>query len=80
MRREPRCRSAVKMQAVRSKPLCFAALGLRTLSMRPASVGPVKHLLRRVDLNEVRAVMDTAIANGDQSVRRAVSDWLVYQV
>ncbi len=60
--------------------LCFAALGLRTLSMRPASVGPVKHLLRRVDLNEVKAVMDAAIANGDQSVRRAVSDWLVYQV
>ena len=60
--------------------LCFAALGLRTLSMRPPSVGPVKHLLRRVDLNEVKAVMDKAIANGDQSVRRAVADWLVYQV
>ena len=60
--------------------LCFAALGLRTLSMRPASVGPVKHLLRRVDLREVKEVMDKAIANGDQSVRRAVSDWLVYQV
>ncbi len=40
--------------------LCFAALGLRTLSMRPASVGPVKHLLRRVDLDEVKAVMDQA--------------------
>ena len=60
--------------------LCFAALGLRTLSMRPASVGPVKHLLRRVDLDEVRAVMDNAIAKGDLSVRRAVADWLVYQV
>ena len=60
--------------------LCFAALGLRSLSMRPASVGPVKHLLRRVDLNEVRKIMDDAIANGDQSVRRAVADWLVYQV
>lgn len=60
--------------------LCFAALGLRTLSMRPASVGPVKHMLRRVDLTEVKAVMDAAIAKGDQSVRRAVSDWLVYQV
>lgn len=60
--------------------LCLAALGLRTLSMRPASVGPVKHLLRRVDLNEVRKVMDDAMANGDQSVRRAVADWLVYQV
>jgi phosphotransferase system enzyme I (PtsP) len=60
--------------------LCLAALGLRTLSMRPASVGPVKHLLRRIDLNEVKAIMDKAIARGDQSVRRAVSDWLVYQV
>ncbi|MFO8126012.1 phosphoenolpyruvate--protein phosphotransferase [Yoonia sp.] len=60
--------------------LCLAALGLRSLSMRPASVGPVKHLLRRVDLNEVRKIMDDAIANGDQSVRRAVADWLVYQV
>ncbi len=60
--------------------LCFAALGMRSLSMRPASIGPVKHLLRRVDLTEVRAVMDKAIANGDQSLRRAVADWLVYQV
>ena len=60
--------------------LCLAALGLRTLSMRPASVGPVKHLLRRVNLQDVRDVMDGAIANGDQSVRRAVADWLVYQV
>ncbi|MFT6073386.1 MAG: phosphotransferase system enzyme I (PtsP) [Yoonia sp.] len=60
--------------------LCFAALGLHTLSMRPASVGPVKHLLRRVNLTEVKAVMDEATANGEQSVRRAVADWLVYQV
>ncbi len=60
--------------------LCLAALGLRSLSMRPASIGPVKHLLRRVNLDEVKAVMDEAIANGDQSVRRAVADWLVYQV
>jgi phosphotransferase system enzyme I (PtsP) len=60
--------------------LCFAALGIKSLSMRPASVGPVKHLLRRVDLTEVKDVMDKAIANGDQSVRRAIADWLVYQV
>lgn len=60
--------------------LCFAAIGFKTLSMRPASVGPVKHLLRRVDLNEVREVMDASIAAGDTSVRRAVADWLVYQV
>jgi len=60
--------------------LCFAAIGFKTLSMRPASVGPVKHLLRRVDLGEVREIIDGAIAAGDSSVRRAVADWLVYQV
>ena len=41
--------------------MCFAAMGLRALSMRPASIGPVKHLLRRVNLDEVKAVMDQAI-------------------
>lgn len=60
--------------------LCFAALGLRSLSMRPASVGPVKHILRRVDLREVRAVIEQSMAEGDTSVRRAVADWLAYQV
>ena len=29
--------------------LCFAAIGIRCLSMRPASIGPVKSLLRRCD-------------------------------
>ena len=60
--------------------LCFAAIGFKTLSMRPASVGPVKHLLRRVDLNEVREIIDASITAGDSSVRRAVADWIVYQV
>jgi phosphotransferase system enzyme I (PtsP) len=56
--------------------LCLAAMGLRNLSMRPASVGPVKALLRRVDLREVRAVIDDATATGVHSVRPAVMDWL----
>jgi phosphotransferase system enzyme I (PtsP) len=56
--------------------LCFAAMGLRALSMRPASIGPVKSLLRRVDLREARAVINEAQAQGAQSVRPAVMDWL----
>ena len=56
--------------------MCFAALGLRSLSMRPASIGPVKHLLRRVDLREAREVIDKAFASGAQSVRPAVMEWL----
>ncbi len=59
--------------------LCFAAIGLRSLSMRPSSVGPVKHLLRQVDLTEVKAVIDAARARGDQSVRGAVTQWLATQ-
>ena len=60
--------------------LCFAALGLRALSMRPASVGPVKHILRKVDLSEVRSIVDASMARGDISVRRSIADWLAYQV
>ncbi len=56
--------------------LCLAAMGLRTLSMRPASIGPVKHLLRRVSLDEARAVIDGAMEEGAQTVRPAIMDWL----
>ncbi|GAA0309369.1 phosphoenolpyruvate--protein phosphotransferase [Rhodovulum strictum] len=56
--------------------LCLAAIGFRALSMRPASIGPVKHLLRKSDLSEARAVIDAARATGAQSVRPAVMDWL----
>ncbi len=59
--------------------MCFAAMGLRTLSMRPASIGPVKHLIRRVDLVEAKKVIDEARASGEQSVRPAVMKWLAAQ-
>jgi phosphotransferase system enzyme I (PtsP) len=59
--------------------LAFAAMGLRALSMRPASIGPVKALLRRVDLREVRAVIDRAIAEGHETVRPALAEWLSNQ-
>ena len=56
--------------------LCLAAIGIRTLSMRPASIGPVKSLLRRSDLGEVRRIIDDARERGDQSVRPALMEWL----
>ena len=56
--------------------MCFAAMGLRTLSMRPASIGPVKHLLRRVDLGQVKEVIDGVFESGEQSARPAIMDWL----
>ncbi|MEM1078686.1 MAG: phosphoenolpyruvate--protein phosphotransferase [Pseudomonadota bacterium] len=59
--------------------LCFSAMGLRALSMRPASIGPVKHLLRRCDLREARAVITEARASGAMTVRPAVMEWLRQQ-
>ncbi|AUH35188.1 phosphoenolpyruvate--protein phosphotransferase [Paracoccus tegillarcae] len=56
--------------------LTFAALGLRRLSMRPASIGPVKHLIRRVSIADLRAVIDSARASGVTNLRRTVTEWL----
>ncbi len=59
--------------------LCLAAMGVTNLSMRPASIGPVKHLIRRVSLTDLRGVIDSARASGVQSVRDDVNDWLSRQ-
>lgn len=56
--------------------ICLTAMGLRTLSMRPASIGPVKSLIRRTNLSELRQVIIDARERGDQSVRPAVMDYL----
>jgi len=56
--------------------VCFAAMGLRSLSMRPASVGPVKHLLRRTNLIELRGAIGQAREQGEQSVRATVRSYL----
>ncbi|KRS17086.1 phosphoenolpyruvate--protein phosphotransferase [Roseovarius indicus] len=55
---------------------CMAAIGLRSLSMRPASIGPVKSILRRTDLGELREVIHEAREAGVQSVRPQVMEYL----
>lgn len=56
--------------------LALAAMGLRSLSMRPASIGPVKEMLRRHSLVEVRQVIEEARRAGGQSVRAALRDYI----
>ncbi len=56
--------------------ICLAAMGLRILSMRPASIGPVKSLIRRTDLGALRAVIHEARERGEQSVRHSVMEFL----
>lgn len=59
--------------------LCLAAIGFRALSMRPASIGPVKHLIRRVNIAELKAIIDGERARGADNVRPAVMGWLAGQ-
>lgn len=55
--------------------MCFAAMGIKTLSMRPASIGPVKDRLLSVDLTEAKKAIDEARLSGDQSVRDRIRKW-----
>ena len=56
--------------------ICLAAIGFRILSMRPASIGPVKHLMMRTDLEALLGVIEAAKERGEQSVRTAVMAFL----
>lgn len=57
--------------------LCLSAIGINALSMRSASIGPVKHMLMRTDLEALKSVIDNARNRGDSSVRKAVMDFLL---
>ena len=62
-----------------SRPLeaiALTALGLTELSMRSASIGPVKQALRSVDLGQVRQVLDRTLASGVTSARNDLEDAL----
>ncbi|MEN8710377.1 MAG: phosphoenolpyruvate--protein phosphotransferase [Paracoccaceae bacterium] len=52
--------------------IAFAAIGIDTLSMRPASVGPVKHALLQTDLREVRDAIERAAQTGQHSARAEI--------
>ena len=56
--------------------LALVAIGLRSLSMRPASIGPVKALLRQADIGATRAAIDALIAGGDGSIRAGLEAWM----
>jgi phosphotransferase system enzyme I (PtsP) len=56
--------------------ICLAAIGIRSLSMRAPSIGPVKSLLRKVNLNDIKTVINSSINDGESSVRQAVINHL----
>ena len=59
--------------------LCLAAIGIDTLSMRPPSIGPVKNLLLKTDLQELGTVIENAFVEGSSSLRNKVNEFFLQQ-
>jgi phosphotransferase system enzyme I (PtsP) len=52
--------------------LALLALGVRTLSMAPGSIGPVKAMVRSLDLTEASAFVTSALTFPDQPLRETL--------
>ncbi|MEN3974310.1 phosphoenolpyruvate--protein phosphotransferase [Emcibacter sp. SYSU 3D8] len=60
------------------KPLeamALIGLGLRSLSMTPASVGPVKEMIRSLDVGKLRAYLMTLLQLPDHSLRSKLTNF-----
>ena len=55
--------------------LALMGAGIRRLSITPAGIGPIKELVRKVDLGEVEAAMDGWLAAPPASLRAALEAW-----
>ena len=53
--------------------LALLAIGYRKLSIAPSSVGPVKMMIRSLDLSAVEAYMDILLSRSDHSLRRLLT-------
>lgn len=52
--------------------LALLAIGVRTLSMSPASIGPVKAMIRSLDLAEASAFVSAALEQPDRPLRETL--------
>ncbi|WP_127105015.1 phosphoenolpyruvate--protein phosphotransferase [Pararhodobacter zhoushanensis] len=56
--------------------LTLIGAGVRSLSMRPASIGPVKDLIRRADCSVVSSIIEEAKARGEERLRPLINDYV----
>lgn len=55
--------------------LALIGLGIRRLSITPAAVGPIKELVRRIDVNEIGEAMTVWLATPPPNMRQALTDF-----
>jgi phosphotransferase system enzyme I (PtsP) len=59
----------------RLEALALLGIGFRRLSITPAAVGPIKELVRKIDLAELTTAMNTWLADPGINLRQALTDW-----
>jgi len=59
----------------RLEALALLGIGIRRLSITPAGVGPIKELVRKVDLEEIGEAMNAWLTTPPPDMRRALEDW-----
>lgn len=57
--------------------MALIGLGIRRLSITPASVGPVKAMIRAVDAESLRALMREMLDGGAVDIRARLTQWAV---
>jgi phosphotransferase system enzyme I (PtsP) len=64
-----------EMGGRRLEALALMGIGYRRLSITPAGVGPLKELVRQVDLSEITEAMNGWLANSDINLRQELQAW-----
>ncbi len=64
-----------EMGGRRLEALALLGIGYRRLSITPAAVGPIKELVRKVDLTELSATMRDWLLRPPPSMRAALTEW-----
>ena len=64
-----------EMGGRRLEALALMGIGIRRLSITPASVGPIKELVRKVDLAEIGEAMTGWLSAPPPSLREALTGW-----
>ncbi len=64
-----------EMGGRRLEALALLGLGFRRLSITPVSVGPIKELVRKVDLKEIGEAMTGWLSQPPEDMRSTLKDW-----
>jgi phosphotransferase system enzyme I (PtsP) len=66
-----------EMGGRRLEALALLGLGLERFSITPAAVGPIKELVRKVDVREIRLAMRAWLASPPENMRAELQAWAV---